>query len=506
MIASGLRAAGSRGLLVDQTVRDIDPATARVLDEIGVPHAMTGLRDTVDAVGGAIRWSAWLRRARTASPVVDELELDDSSAQWSETRSLELLAENGVPVVPWRVAGTREEAVAAARELGYPVVLKVVSPEILHKSDIGGVALDLRTDDAVGEAFDRVTAAGAGVDGARIDGALVAPMRRGGLELIVGAVRDAHWGLTLAVGLGGVWVHVADDTSLRLLPVDEADVRDMLDELRGRALLDGVRGQPAADVDRLVETITAVRASRGAPWPAPRLDRDQSAARRRCDDRGTRRRGRLVVTPTPMSRRDRACAGRVRAPPESRRSRAPPICGAEQEVAERHLVVALVHQREVDVDDLLAVGLHARAVVDDALRRPVQCRRGGRSPSRAAGCRSARPSSSIPLRARSPERLHARVHLRRQLLEARRCRRRAMPGCRRTSTPRHGRLAAVQRRVEQVHDLGAAADAPTSAGRRRSPCSSSSGRASRRDTPARRRRRPGTSRPRRRSARCRAAR
>jgi acyl-CoA synthetase (NDP forming) len=269
VIASGLRAAGSRGLLVDQTVRDIDHYTAGALEEIGVPHAMTGLRDTVDAVGGAIRWSAWLRRARTASPVAHELELDDRDASWSEARSLRLLAENGIPVVPSRLAGTRDEAVAAARELGYPVVLKVVSPEILHKSDVGGVALDLQTDDAVGEAFERVTAAGAGVDGAHVEGALVAPMRRGGLELIVGVVRDAHWGLTLAVGLGGVWVHVADDTSLRLLPVDEHDVRDMLDELRGRALLDGVRGQPPADVERLVGTIAAF--ARLAERLGPRL-------------------------------------------------------------------------------------------------------------------------------------------------------------------------------------------------------------------------------------------
>jgi acyl-CoA synthetase (NDP forming) len=255
VIASGLRAAGSRGLLVDQTVRDIDPRTAEALAEIGVPHAMTGLRDTVDAVGGAIRWSAWLRRSHTANPARARLELDARDAHWSEARSLGLLAENGVPVVPWRLVGTRDDAIAAARELGFPVVLKVVAAEILHKSDIGGVALDLRTDDAVGEAFERVTAAGAVVESAHVEGALVAPMRRGGLELIVGAVRDAHWGLTLAVGLGGVWVHVADDTSLRLLPVDESDVRDMLDELRGRPLLDGVRGLPAADVDRLVVTI-----------------------------------------------------------------------------------------------------------------------------------------------------------------------------------------------------------------------------------------------------------
>jgi succinyl-CoA synthetase beta subunit len=148
-------------------------------------------------------------------------------------------------------------------------VLKVVSPDILHKSDIGGVALDLRTDDEVSEAFERVTVAGASVEGVRVEGALVAPMRRGGLELIVGAIRDPHWGLTLAVGLGGMWVHVADDTSLRILPVGESDVREMLDELRGRALLDGVRGLPAADVDRLVETIVAF--ARLAERLGPRL-------------------------------------------------------------------------------------------------------------------------------------------------------------------------------------------------------------------------------------------
>jgi acyl-CoA synthetase (NDP forming) len=255
VIASGLRAAGARGVLVDQTVRDIDPYTAVALEEIGVPHAMTGLRDTVDAVGGALRWSAWLRRARTVAPAGEELELEDRGLPWSEARGLRLLAEHGLPVVPWRLAATREEAVAAARELGHPVVLKVVAPEILHKSDIGGVALDLRTDDEVGEAFAAVTAAGSGVAGAHVEGALVAPMRSGGLELIVGAIRDPHWGLTLAVGLGGVWVHVADDTSLRLLPVDERDVREMLGELRGRALLDGVRGSAPVDLDRLVETI-----------------------------------------------------------------------------------------------------------------------------------------------------------------------------------------------------------------------------------------------------------
>jgi acyl-CoA synthetase (NDP forming) len=255
VIATGLQAAGKRGILVDQTLADIDGTTAAVLEEIGVPHAMTGLRDTVDAIGNAIRWSSWLRRPRTTSPAEDALSAPDRGVPWSEARGLRLLAEHGLPVVPWRIAVSTAEAVAAAHELGFPVVLKVVAPEILHKTDVGGVALDVRSDDAVREAFERVTAAGAAVDGAQVEGVLVAPMRGEGIELIVGVVRDEHWGPILAVGLGGVWVHIADDTSLRLLPVGELDVREMLDELRGAALLDGARGARPVDRVRLVETI-----------------------------------------------------------------------------------------------------------------------------------------------------------------------------------------------------------------------------------------------------------
>jgi acyl-CoA synthetase (NDP forming) len=256
LIAPAL-AAAEHGFLVDPISRDIDAFTAGVLEELRVPYALTGLRDSVDAFANAMRWSAWLRRPRAPSASKGELELDGRGGHWSEARGLELLAEHGVPVVPWQLARTADEAVAAARDLGYPVVAKVVAPEILHKSDIGGVVLGLATDGDVREAFERVTTAGASVPGAHVEGAVVAAMRSGGLELIVGVVDDAQWGPALAVGLGGVWVHVLDDTSLRLLPVSDRDVREMIDDLRGRALLDGVRGTPAADVDRLVATITA---------------------------------------------------------------------------------------------------------------------------------------------------------------------------------------------------------------------------------------------------------
>jgi acetate---CoA ligase (ADP-forming) len=253
-IARGLRAAGDRGILVAPTAGDINPFVAGMLEELGIAHAISGVRDAVDAIGNAIRWSSWLRSPRRPETVRAELELADRNGPWSEVQGLELLAAHGVPVVPWRLARSGNEAVAAARELGYPVVVKIVSPEILHKTDIGGVALGLGDDDSVREAFARVV--GAAGD-AHVDGALVAPMREGGVELIVGVVRDRQWGPTLAVGLGGVWVHVADDTSLRVLPVGGADVREMLDELRGSALLKGARGARTADVEQLVRTILA---------------------------------------------------------------------------------------------------------------------------------------------------------------------------------------------------------------------------------------------------------
>jgi acetate---CoA ligase (ADP-forming) len=251
-IARGLRVAGDRGILVAPTAGDINPFVAGMLAELGIAHAISGVRDAVDAIANAIRWSAWLRRPRPADAAAGELDL--AGGQWSEARALELVAEHGVPVVPWRLVQTADEAVAAARDLGYPAVVKVVSPEILHKTDIGGVVLRLGDDAGVRSAFERVTAA---ARGAHVEGAIVAPMRSGGIELIVGVVRDPQWGPTLAVGLGGVWVHVADDTSLRLLPVGEDDVREMLGELRGSALLHGARGSQAADIERLVQTIVA---------------------------------------------------------------------------------------------------------------------------------------------------------------------------------------------------------------------------------------------------------
>jgi len=157
------------------------------------------------------------------------------------------------------LATGEEEAADAARRLDGPVVLKIASPDIGHKTDIGGVALGLEGEAAVREAFRRITAAATRhAPGAAIEGVLVAPMRPRGIELLVGISRDPQWGPVLALGLGGVWVEALQDVALRLLPVDAAEVMRALSGLRGAALLRGGRGVPAADLDAIAEAVMRI--------------------------------------------------------------------------------------------------------------------------------------------------------------------------------------------------------------------------------------------------------
>jgi succinyl-CoA synthetase beta subunit len=163
-----------------------------------------------------------------------------------------------VPVVPGELVTSADEAAQAAERLGLPVALKIVSAQITHKSDIGGVALGLGTAPDVRAAYARVRAAGESVAGATVDGVLVTPMRGGGVELLAGVTLDPTFGPVLAVGLGGVWVEVLKDIRLRALPVDAAEARRMLEELRGIDLLRGARGSQPADLDAIAAVIARI--------------------------------------------------------------------------------------------------------------------------------------------------------------------------------------------------------------------------------------------------------
>ncbi|MBV9118390.1 MAG: acetate--CoA ligase family protein [Acetobacteraceae bacterium] len=253
-IGAGLKAAPIPALMISHTLKPVTETSYRVLQETGLPYVGCGIHHGVTALGNAFWWSEQVQRDATpaAAPQASGLHW----LPFSERAALAYLAEHNVPVIPTELAIDAEHAVAAARRLGGRVVLKIASDDIQHKSDIGGVALNLEGDQAIQAAYERIRAAAPA--GAQVDGVLVAPMRDSGLELLVGCTRDAQWGPVIAVGLGGVWVEVLQDVALRPLPVTPDEAKRMLGELRGAAMLAGARGIPAADLDTVGAAIAAI--------------------------------------------------------------------------------------------------------------------------------------------------------------------------------------------------------------------------------------------------------
>jgi acetate---CoA ligase (ADP-forming) len=188
-----------------------------------------------------------------------------------EVQSLALLRRAGIGVVAHRLVRSADEAVEAASELGLPAALKIVSPDIAHKTEIGGVALALDSAAAVAQAFERVTQrVRARAPEARIAGCLVAPMAGKGVETILGAHWDPLFGAVVMLGLGGIFVEALKDVTFRLAPFDLGEARRMIGELRGAALLDGLRGEPCADIDALAAAAAALSRFAAAQGPALR--------------------------------------------------------------------------------------------------------------------------------------------------------------------------------------------------------------------------------------------
>lgn len=182
----------------------------------------------------------------TAAKGAVSLDLAAFRNEWHAKRALALA---GIEVAQERLAGDAEEAVQAAREIGYPVVLKVASEDIPHKTEVGGVALDLRDEAALRWAFTSMMANVAQrAPQARIDGVVVASQQRDGIELIAGVSRDPVFGPVVMVGIGGIHAEVLKDVAVQVAPVTEQEALAMLRSLRMAALLTGVRGQPPADV------------------------------------------------------------------------------------------------------------------------------------------------------------------------------------------------------------------------------------------------------------------
>ena len=234
------------------------------LEEAGVPcypfpeHAVRALAHTVLLAARRREPAATLAspvdRARLAAAVAGAR----TTGPFGLLEAAPLLDACGIDVVPARLARTPAEAAEVARTLGTPVAIKIVSPDITHKTDVGGVVLGLATPEAVAAAAESMLARVARArPQARLDGVLVQAMAGGdAAELLLGMVRDPQFGPLVMVGFGGIFVEILGDTATRLAPVDQAEARAMLTELRMAPALRGFRGRPAVDLDALADTVS----------------------------------------------------------------------------------------------------------------------------------------------------------------------------------------------------------------------------------------------------------
>lgn len=171
----------------------------------------------------------------------------------TEPEAKTLLRQYGLVVPEFHVCMSHTEAAKAAEQVGYPVVMKVVSPDILHKTDIGGVKIGLNTQEDVYTAFEEIKKVIK-----TFSGVIVYHMQKKGTEIIIGAVYDEQFEHAIMFGLGGIFVEVLKDVSFRLIPITEYDAREMITEIKGYPVLTGVRGEPPKDIDAVVDALVKV--------------------------------------------------------------------------------------------------------------------------------------------------------------------------------------------------------------------------------------------------------
>jgi len=174
----------------------------------------------------------------------------------TEIEAKEMLMEAGIVCTDTRLAVTKDEAVNLSEEMGYPVVLKISSVDITHKSDAGGVKVNLNNKAEVEKAFDDIMCScRAGYPDADIEGIAVQPMAEAGTEIIMGMIQDNQFGPVLMFGLGGVLVEILKDVAFRVVPLEKRDAKEMIEEIKGYKLLEGYRGSEAVDIGFLEQTI-----------------------------------------------------------------------------------------------------------------------------------------------------------------------------------------------------------------------------------------------------------
>jgi acetyltransferase len=181
------------------------------------------------------------------------------TAKLTEEEAKQILKTYDIPVTKEEIATGPEEAVAVAARIGYPVALKILSPDILHKTEAGGVKLNLDTPEKILAAYKEIiTNASVYHPDAKIKGVLVQEMLPAGVEVIIGISQDPVFGPVVMFGLGGIFVEVLEDVALRVVPLTKSDAYEMIEEIKGRRILDGVRGQSPVNKPAIAEVILKV--------------------------------------------------------------------------------------------------------------------------------------------------------------------------------------------------------------------------------------------------------
>ena len=239
----------------------VDPDILVPLREAGVP-IMEGAECATATIRNLAEYFEFQKNRQAIAPKQSQALLQPaklSSGILGAEAAFRLFEEFAIPVAPTVLARSADEATARAEKMGYPVVLKIESAQITHKSDVGGVALRLSNAAEVRDAYARIqTEVSRRAPKAKIDGVIVQRMAGEGVEMILGVKRDPLFGPVVLCGFGGILVEVLKDVAVGIPPLSREQAHDMLKRLRGFAILGGVRGKPPADVDALCDAIVGV--------------------------------------------------------------------------------------------------------------------------------------------------------------------------------------------------------------------------------------------------------
>ncbi len=277
----GVRQEDVADAIVGATQTTDKTVLAVLMGREGLPHGRAELQrahiptyifpeSAARALAALNRHAEWAARVRLPATLLDRIDRDaaraivdgvrqDGREHFTQAESLALLGAYGIPTVRGEAAACADEAVRIAGEIGYPVVLKILSPDIVHKTEVGGVQVGVSSPDEVRSAFAAMLArASATQPTARILGVLVQATVTGGCEVIAGMTRDPSFGPLVMFGLGGIFVEAMGDVVFRIAPLDDATAHGMLGAIRGTRMLDGVRGAAPVDRAALVDVIRRI--------------------------------------------------------------------------------------------------------------------------------------------------------------------------------------------------------------------------------------------------------